>query len=208
MYQKLVIAYKVKHGLTPEFLNNLFPDTVGIITPYNLRNNNNYSIMNSRTQLFRNSFIPSCIISWNNIPEIIRDSETITVFKRQLTKHLFQPIIIPCFYLTGPRTLSTIHALLRNGCRNLNYDLFSNHLKLYSTCEKCGHEKEDAEHYFMQCPSYLNDRLPLFRATRHLHPLNVKTLLYGRDNLTDEENVSLFKNVQTYIKNTKRFDKQ
>ena len=75
LYQKLIIAYKVKHGLTPEFLNNIFPDTVGIITPYNLRNNNNYSVMNARTQLFRNSFISSCISSWNNIPEHIRDSD-------------------------------------------------------------------------------------------------------------------------------------
>ena len=62
--------------------------------------------------------------------------------------------------------------------------------------------------YFMQCPSYLNDRLPLFRDTRHLHPLNVNTLLYGRDNIPDEENILIFNCVQTYIKNTKRFDKQ
>jgi hypothetical protein len=60
----------------------------------------------------------------------------------------------------------------------------------------------------MQCPSYLNDRLPLFYATRHLHLLNVNTLLFGRNNLQDKENISLFNTVQTYIKNTKRFDKQ
>jgi hypothetical protein len=147
LYQRLIIAYKVKRGLTPEFLNNIFPDTVGIVTPYNLRNNNNYSVINARTQLFRNSFIPSCISSWNNIPEFIRDSETLTLFKRQLINHLFKPIIIPCFYLTGPRSLSVIHARLRNGCSHLNNDLFINRLQLYSTCERCGHEKEDAEHF-------------------------------------------------------------
>ena len=162
--------------------------------------------MNARTQLFRNSFIPSCISSWNKIPEHIRDSETITQFKRQLTNHMFKPIKIPCFYFTGPRSLSVIHARLRNGCSNLNY--VTNKLKLFSRCEKCGHEKEDAEHYFMQCPSYLNDRLLLSRATRHLHPLNVNTLLNGRHNLPDEENISLFNIVQIYIKDTKRFDKQ
>ena len=52
----------------------------------------------------------------------------------------------------------------------------------------------------MQCPSYLNYGLPLFRATRHLHPLNVNTLLYQRDNLADEENVSLIIRIQSYIK--------
>ena len=205
LYQRLVIAYKVKQGVTPEFLNNLFPDTVGIVTPYNLRNNNNYSVINARTQLFRNSFIPSCISSWNSIPQHIRDSETLALFKRQINNHLFKTIIVPCYYLTGLRFLSVIHARLRNGCSNLNFDLFTNKLKLYATCEQCGHEKEDAEHYFMQCPTFLNDRLPLFHATRHLHPLNVETLLFGRDSLSDEENTSLFNNVQMYIKNTKRF---
>ena len=142
------------------------------------------------------------------IPEHIRDFKSLTTFKRQLTNHLFKPITIPCFYFTGPLSLSVIHARLRNGCSNLNHDLFTNKLKLFSKCDKCGHEKEDAEHYFMQCPDYLNDRISLFRATRNLHPLNVKTLLYGRENLPDGENISLFNSVQTFIKNTKRFDKQ
>jgi hypothetical protein len=130
LYQRLIVAYKVKHGLTPAFLNNIFPDTVGVATPYNLRNNNNFSVINTRTQLFRNSFIPSCISSWNDIPEFIRDSETLTLFKRKLINHLFKPIVIPSFYLTGTRTLSVIHARLRNGCSNLNYDLFINKLNL------------------------------------------------------------------------------
>ena len=29
-YQKLVIAYKIKDGMTPTHLNNLFPETVGL----------------------------------------------------------------------------------------------------------------------------------------------------------------------------------
>ena len=59
--------------------------------------------MNARTQLFRNSFIPSCISSWNNIPEHIRDSDTLAIFKRQLSNHLCKPIEFnsnsckPCF---------------------------------------------------------------------------------------------------------------
>ena len=73
---------------------------------------------------------------------------------------------------------------------------FVNKIKLHSTCENCGYEKEDSEHYFMQCPTYLNDRVTLFHATRHFHPLSVNTLLYGRDNLSDDENTSIFNNVQ------------
>ena len=38
-YQKLIMAFKIKHGLTPEYLCNIFPESVGLRTPYNLRNN-------------------------------------------------------------------------------------------------------------------------------------------------------------------------
>ena len=59
----------------------------------------------------------------------------------------------------------------------------------------------------MQCPSYTNERLLLFRATRHLHSLSAYTLLQGKDSRPDEENIFIFNQVQIYIKNTKRFDR-
>ena len=61
----------------------------------------------------------------------------------------------------------------------------------------------------MQCPSYTNERLLLFRATRHLHPLSVSTLLQGKDTRPDEENIFIFNQVQIFIKDTfvKRFDR-
>jgi hypothetical protein len=206
-YQKLLIAFKIKNGITPNFLNNLFPETVGHSTPYNLRNRNDYNIVNTRTELLRNSFIPSCIALWNNIPEHIRDSDTLTSFKSQLTNHCFKPPKIPCFYSTGSRVLSVMHSRLRNNCSNLNSDLFLNRLRPNSTCENCGHEREDAEHYFMQCPFYTNERLRLFRDTSHLHPLSVNTLLQGKVSRPDEENIFIFKHVQIFIKDTKRFDR-
>ena len=177
--QKLIIAYKINNEITQEYLNNVFSETVGLSTPFNLRNRNDYNVLNTRTELFRNSYIPSCIILWNNLPEHIRNSDTLTSFKSQLTNHCFKPSKITCFYTTGSRLLSVLHSRLRNNCSNLNDDLFSNHLRPNAICENCGHEREDAEHYFMQCPSYTNERLLLFRATRHLHPLSVDTLLRG-----------------------------
>ena len=51
-YQKLVIVYKSKNGLIPEFLVDLFPPNVASISQYDLRNNDDYVILNRRTQLF------------------------------------------------------------------------------------------------------------------------------------------------------------
>ena len=163
--------------------------------------------MYTRTELFRNLNIPSCIALWNTLPETIRNCNTLASFKRQLTDHCFKPLIIPRFYSVGSRFLSVMHARLRNGCSNLNNDLFLNKLRPNATCDKCGHEREDAEHYFMQCPSFTNERLRLFRATRNLHPLSAKMLLAGKESRPDEDNIFVFSHVQLFIKDTKRFDK-
>ena len=70
----------------------------------------------------------------------------------------------------------------------------------------CGHEREDVEHYIMQCPFYRNERILLFRASRLFHPLSVNAVLFGKDTLTEHENITLFSHVQRFIKDTKRFD--
>ena len=51
--------------------------------------------------------------------------------------------------------LSIIHTRLRNSCINLNNDLSFKKLKP-NEIDQCGYEREDAEHYFMQCPSFTN----------------------------------------------------
>ena len=84
---------------------------------------------------------------------------------------------------------------------------FLNKLKPNASCDQCGHVREDAEHYFMQCPSFTNERLRLFRATRNLHPLSVNALLKGKDGRSIEDNIFIFNQVQIYIKDTKRFDR-
>ena len=205
-YQKLIMAFKIKHGITPEYLCNIFPESVGLTTPYNLRNNNDITIMNARTNIFKNSFIPSCVTLWNNLPDNIRDTESLDHFKNLLKRHIFKPFKVPSYYLTGNRRLSLLHARLRNKCSNLNHDLFLNHLRHDSKCDLCGHEKEDVEHYFMQCPHFRNERIILFRSSRPFHPISVNAVLFGKSSLTDNENTIFFNHIQTFIKDTKRFD--
>ena len=48
-YQKLIIAYKTKFRLVPNYISNIFPDTVGTNAPYDLRNASDYTVLNIRT---------------------------------------------------------------------------------------------------------------------------------------------------------------
>ena len=198
-YQKLVIVYKSKNGSIPEFLVDLFPPNVASISQYDLRNNDDYVILNRRTQLFANLFIPSSTELWNQLPLQIRRETTLSSFKTSLLCN-----IVPTHFDHGNRKLSIIQARMRNRCSILNQDLYLNRLRDTRVCD-CGSEREEAEHYFFKCHKYLNERRKLFRSTHRYQPLNLDTVLRGRDALSFEDNVVIFSSVHEYIRDTNRF---
>ena len=67
--QKLVLFYKMVNHLTPLYLSSLIPPTVNETSRYNLRNANNISTINARTNQYFNSFLPSTIRDWNSLSE-------------------------------------------------------------------------------------------------------------------------------------------
>ena len=152
-------------ALFPNMLSNLFPPTVGTCSniSYQLRNVHDYQAVPRRRVLFSNSFIPSAVSLWNNLPENIDKCDIVSSFKTALLKQLFKAPIVPPFFITGNRKYSIIHARFRNGCSNLNFDRKNNRLIEDSSCESCGYDQEDAEHFFFHCPSYDESRLRLFR---------------------------------------------
>ena len=97
-----------------------------------------------------------------------------------------------------------MHARIRNNCSNLSNDLYHNHLIPNPLCS-CNLEIEDAEHFLFCYPKYASERRILFRETHNYHPLDLNMVLFGDINATPESNTTIFKLVQNYIKNTKRF---
>ena len=156
-------------------------------------------ILNRRTQLFANSFIPSSTELWNQLPLQIRRGTTLSSFKTSLLRN-----IVPTHFDHGNRKLSIIQARMRNRCSILNQDLYLNRLRDTRVCD-CGSEREEAEQYFFKCHKYLNERRKLFRSTHRYQPLNLDTVLRGRDALSFRDNVVIFSSVHEYIRDTNRF---
>ena len=95
---------------------------------------------------------------------------------------------------------------IRNRCSDLYQDLVINHLRddpIYD----CHDGAENAEHYFFRCYLYTEQRIHLFNETRRFHPFNIETLLFGRQDLSCENNCTIFLAVQKYIKDSSRFDR-
>ena len=68
----------------------------------------------------------------------------------------------------------------------------------------CGASFEDAIHYFLECPLYLNERRTLLSNCDDIN-INIETLLFGNDKYSYDVNSKIFGKVRTFIDQSKRF---
>ena len=194
--------YKCNYNIVPDYISDLIPPLVSEVSNYPLRNANDFTTPRTRTETLRKSCIPSSVALWNSLDSSVRDIDSFKRFKNTLKTSLFPKI--PTSLSKGNRYVSVIHCRIRNGCSNLNNDLFRNHLHVSPLCS-CGNGNETADHFFFECPLFNDQRLTFFRRTRCYHPLSLHALLSGKDNLSAADNDILFIEVQNYIKNSGRF---
>ena len=100
--------------------------------------------------------------------------------------------------------LNVLHTRLRHRSSNLNADLFRINEINDLGCV-CGWVIEDVIHFFLECYLYVEAREQLINNLQFLDSLIIETLLYGDASLSEEQNAQIFKSVQLYIKQTKRF---
>ena len=77
--------HKVVNNLTPAYLNEMFTNTD---TDYTLRNNENkLQLPKPRTDYLKRSFCYDGAAVWNKLPENIRTTSSLSVFRKKLKKH-------------------------------------------------------------------------------------------------------------------------
>ena len=141
-----ILFYKILHGLTPDYLYDLLPDT----TSYNLQNSDNIQNYRAWSNLFLNFFFPSTIRAWNDLPN---DTKNVASFKHRLNRNLKPP---PKYYNVGSRKGQILQARLRLEWNSLNSHLYRKHIVPSPSCQ-CG-EFESAAHFLFNCPIYTNER--------------------------------------------------
>ena len=146
---KLLLFFKMKSELPPSYLTSLVPPSGGANSAYNLRNANSIETVQANSQLYYNSFLPSVIRSWNELPQETRDSYNIASFKRHLNADIVLP---PDYYNAGKRLGQIYHTRLRTRCSSLNQHIFSKNITQSPLCI-CG-EVEDSKHFFLECSLY------------------------------------------------------
>ena len=59
-----------------------------VLSTRTTRNYNNIPLFNVKHEYFRNSFFPSTVIEWNKLDNNIRNSESVSAFKKQILKFI------------------------------------------------------------------------------------------------------------------------
>ena len=156
------------------------------------------------TETARRSFIPSSVTHLNSLRANIREADTYLSFRRILLS--FMHCESHLYFLKGQRKVFVLYARIRNSCSDLKFDLFQNHLTDDKKCT-CGHDNENALHYFFGCNNCTHQRIIMFHQTKNLHPFSLNAVLFGKTSLSEEDNFVLNKAIQQYIKDSRRFEK-
>ena len=195
---KLIILYKIMHGLAPDYLRDVLPPSVHETTSYNLRNANHIQTLSSNTNLFYNSFFPSTIRARNSLLDDNKQAPSVAFFKYQLNKNMKRP---PKYYNVGLRIGQILHTRLRLECSSLNSHLYQENFVPSPSCLCC--DFESSYHFLFICPRYtvarnlyLPNDLPSF--TTH-------DLLFGKVNEPSNVNERFFLQVQEFIIKSGRF---
>ena len=114
--------YKIVNNEAPSYLNDLLPNTVNAASNYNLRNRLNFEIPFVRLCSYENSFFPSTLKLWNELPLNIRNSSSVSQFKANVRSPHLKP---PNYLYVGERKYNILLTRLRHNCSSLNSDLFT-----------------------------------------------------------------------------------
>ena len=199
--RKLSLMHKIHNGKSPEYLTECLSEYSNNVDNYNLRNRPQYRIPRCRLETFNRSFFPSSIRAWNSLSAETRSTQSQLGFKNKL-KTEYLPV--PKYYFIGDRFSNITHTKIRHRCSSLNADLYRVNLVNKPNCS-CGCPLEDAFHYFLECPLYINFRVALLRNIQPLIIPSVENILFGNELLTDDQNAFIFRSLHHYIKQTKRF---
>ena len=168
----------------------------------------------TRTENFKQSFLPFCLNEWCELVISLRKAENIKRFKSMLKD----------FFNVKQKSLFAIHdsarfkllLRLRLKFSHLNEHKFRHNFKdTVNPMSDFGSENETTNHFFLRCPFFainrqklLNDLLktdPFLRNLKDELPLDI--IFYGCEKYKDAVNKEILLHTISFIKNTKGLEK-
>ena len=196
---------------SPKYLFDKNPTTR---TAYRTRNNvGNIPRVNVKHNFFKNSFLLSTVIKWNNLDKSIRSSESLALFKKSILQFI-PPTPNRTFKCYNPIGIKLITRLRLGLCHLKDHKFKHNFLDCLNPICCCGKGIENTVHYLLHCPISSDERSIFFHNIRSIDenvlsgsdPRISETFLFGISSFNDTKNTSILNTVIDYILSTKRFD--
>ena len=175
-FRKICHFYKILNEKSPSYLFDLIPNLNRV---RETRHSNNIPAIHTRHNYFKNSFFPSTISEWNNLDCKIRNSRSLSIFKKNLLNFI-RPCANSIFNIHNPYGIKLL-TRLRLGLSHLRDHKFRHCFQdtLNPLCD-CGNDTEITTHFFLHWPSF-----HIFRQTllNNIRNINEKILSHGEEQL-------------------------
>ena len=212
-YRCLVLLYKFINNTTPDYTR--FPIPALHLSNYSLRTQPSAGQIWARTEKFKSSFYPNSLLEWNRLDPEIRESPSVSIFKKKLLLKI-RPVHNSVYGIYNPKGISYL-TQLRVGLSKLNFHKFKhNFIDTVSPMCPANDGIEDTEHFLLLCHSFNNNRCSLlagvnevFKAVGNIVGPNdnlLPILLYVDKKLSENANKQILDLTIKYILETKRFD--
>ncbi len=214
-YFRLVQLHRIKNNLTPPYLRTLLPPLMGQHANRPTQYRHNYTAPRSNRRIYHSSFIPRTTRDWNDLDERLKELPTSNSFKHNLKKNLV-PTKMQLYSRSRGRN-AVNHTRMRIGLSGLRQQLNGFGIIDNPYCEYCAGTLETVTHYLMSCPLYVGHRAVMLEGVRAAvetcgitldltdYRLLVGILLRGNITYTNQVNMDIFKFVQEFIGNSRRF---
>ena len=80
---RLILLYKMKHGLTPNYLTHKIPNQSK--DRYPLRNAESILLLKVKIQQYAASFLPATMHDWNSLSPETQQADTVHIYKSKTT---------------------------------------------------------------------------------------------------------------------------
>ena len=210
--RRLVLSFKFINKLAPEYTRQPIPQVRR--SNYSLRRRAAIGRMSARTEGFESSFYPNCLKEWNSLASEIRESPTVSLFKKRLSS-LIRPSQKPTYGILDLKGVAIL-TQLRVGLSKLNFHKFKHNFQdtVDPMCLING-GIEDTEYFLLRCHAYDDQRRDLLGAINKVfQPQNilnlpnqtlVQILLYGDGKCIQNQNRNILESALKFIHTSERF---
>ena len=200
------LFFLIVSGNSPDYLCSLLPAKQ---RSYDPARSNLFRNVTTHKNVFLNSFFPYCISEWNKLGPNLRNSTSISIFKKNLLA-----FICSIYNINNPPGLKLLTRLRVNLSHLREHKFHHNFLDTLNPLCSCSLEIESTSHYLLRCSFYTHIRRTLLvNITDLIGDISVfsddeltNLLLYGDNIHSIEVNASILKNTLNFLKSFKRFD--